>query len=283
MVITELDTEASELGEGIFIDEVNSILYWLDINKSYIYQYDLNIMHLKRCYKVSNNPSCIYFADNDQVQYIDNEGVKRLCLKSEKVLTLSLHEYHSSTDFRANDGVKLLDGKLIYGTMSYEPVSSPGKLYIYDSYHKSNYCFELGIHIPNTFIQLKEKLYISDSLKQKTYKLDLTNINYKEKLTLDLWRDFSDERYTPDGGCLSSGGFLHIALWGGNGVGVFKETGELVSMIDIPALQPTNCKIYRSRWLFITTAKEGMSERQLSYYPSSGKTFMIDLGENYEY
>lgn len=283
MVITELNTEASELGEGIFIDEINSNLYWLDINRNNIYQYDLKAMYLKNCYKVSNNPSCIYFADDEQILYIDNEGTKRLCLQSEKVSTINAHKYHSSIDFRGNDGVKLADGKLVYGTMSYDPVSSAGRLYINDLCGKLIYCFEPGIHIPNTFIQVKDKLYISDSLKQKTYILDLTYISSKEKLTLELWQDFSGEKYTPDGGCLSQGGFLHIALWGGNAIGVFKDTGELVSMIDIPALQPTNCAIYKSRWLFVTTAKEGMSVHQLSNYPSSGKTFMIDLGENYEY
>lgn len=283
MVINELDTKSSELGEGIYIDEENSILYWLDINESHIYQYDLNIMRLIKRYDVSNKPSCIFFADDTQIRYADNQGVKRLCLQSGCSSILYIHEKHNSIDFRANDGTRLLDGTLIYGTMSYKPDSSPGKLYIYEPYHKLSHCFEFDIHIPNTFVQVKDKLYISDSLKKKTYTIDLVGNSWASKPALRLWRDFSNEVYTPDGGCVSSSGFLHIALWGGGAVGVFNDAGGLVSLIEVPALQPTNCAIYSSRWLFVTTAKEGMSAQQLSDYPSSGKTFMIDLGESYEY
>jgi sugar lactone lactonase YvrE len=279
MNIRALNAPASELGEGIFIDKVSKRLYWVDINNSNLFQYSLDEDKLLNTFDLKEYPSCIFSATKSSLIYSDSHGVKSLCLESGESLTQSCHPHHDPEKHRANDGVFLNDGSKLYGTMSYVPSEHAGKIYRQDLSGKIE-AFDLGIHIPNTFIQVENKVFISDSLKQCTYELNLATLEEKSQT---LWRDFSEHRYTPDGGCVSDRGYLHIALWDGASIGVFDITGALMRYIDLPVLRPTNCQILDNRWLYVTSASENMTEEQKIKYPQSGKTLVLDLGNNYEY
>ena len=128
-----------------------------------------------------------------------------------------------------------------------------------------------------------DRLYLSDSLLRHTYILQLKDLNFLSSNDLTLWKDFSDCDYTPDGGFISKRGYLHIALWDGSAIGVFDMDGNLMHEIVLPVLKPTNCVLFDNRWLYVTSAKEGMTKEQLLKYPLSGKTLQVDLGVDYEY
>ncbi len=98
-----------------------------------------------------------------------------------------------------------------------------------------------------------------------------------------MWKDFSNEEYTPDGGFLSDRGYVHLALWDGAAILVLNQNGEEVNKIKLPVLRPTNCSIYKNRWLYVTSASDDMTNEQLELYPLSGKTLVVDLGNNYEF
>lgn len=283
MKIKPLESPVTELGEGVFLDVNFSMLYWVDIIGNKIYQFDLNKHQLTRVFDVDGNPSCIVTITNNNLYFLDNKGVSVLNVDTGCVERVHAHTGHCSEVSRANDGTSLIDGRLLYGTMAYKPEEMPGKIYIYDASHNSLISSQLGIHIPNTFIQTKSSIYISDSLNKKTYSLSLGSDAKSASMSIELWKDFTDEDYTPDGGCESEKGFLHIALWGGAAIGVFDDMGKQVKRINLPVLQPTNCVIYNKRWLYVTSALEGMTSTQLEKYPLSGKTIVVDLGLDYEY
>lgn len=281
MNVKALNTPLSELGEGIYIDKKLCILYWVDINKSILYQYDIKADQLVKTFYLVDNPSCILSASYDSLIYVDRTGVKRLDLKGGAVTVLSTHPFHNSELFRANDGTLLSDGGLLYGTMSFIPENSPGKIYYRDCYGITS-SYEFGIHIPNTFTQIGNNILISDSLKKCIYALEITSLQ-DGIVELKEWKDLSTFEYTPDGGCLSYKGNLHIALWNGAAVAIFNKHGEMLKLIKVPVLKPTNCEIYNNRWLYVTSAREGMTAAQLKQYPLSGNTLVVDLGDNYEY
>lgn len=281
MNINVLNAPISELGEGIYLDRESCRLYWVDINKSILYQYDIEANQLVNTFKLVGNPSCIFSVSDESLVYADRIGIKRLNLKDETVSALSTHPLHNAELFRANDGTLLSDGSLLYGTMSFSPENESGKIYCVDS-NGNVLSYKLGIHIPNTFIYADNNLFISDSLKQYVYILDLTN--FKEgNVSLKVWKDFSKFDYTPDGGCISKKGFIHIALWNGAAIIVLDQNGKLMRLIELPVLKPTNCEIHNNRWLYVTSAREGMTPAQLKQYPLSGNTLVVDLGNNYEY
>ncbi|MEZ8544031.1 SMP-30/gluconolactonase/LRE family protein [Vibrio splendidus] len=282
MNIEVLNTPVSELGEGIYLDKELQRLYWVDIIKGYIYQYDILGDRLVKKIKVDNFPSCILSANKNNLIYIDNAGIKKVFFADDSTSTISCHPEHSALDFRANDGSILADGSILYGTMCYSPDEKAGKIYHVDiqGVVKS---YNLGIHIPNTFIEIDNGVFLSDSLKKKIYFLNVGNIGDFDDTTLGMWNDFSKYDYTPDGGCLSQKGYLHIALWGGAAIGIFSKSGMLMKYIPLPVLQPTNCVIYNNRFLYVTSAREGMSAEHLIEFPLSGQTIVVDLGSNYEY
>lgn len=175
------------------------------------------------------------------------------------------------------------NGNLIFGTMSFEPEKAVGKIYTWNNHNNVMKSHELGIHIPNTFIFSEDCVYLSDSLLQRTYILQLKDLNFLSRDDLTLWKDFSDCTYTPDGGFISKRGYLHIALWDGCAIAVFDKDGNLMHEIVLPVLKPTNCVLLNNRWLYVTSAKEGMTKEQLLKYPLSGRTLQVDLGVDYEY
>lgn len=282
MDIKALDTPASDLGEGVFLDQESMKLYWVDINSSKLFQYDLMANELLRTYELKSNPSCIFSVCGSLLTYVDAEGVKEICTKTGNVSRVTSHIEHNSIEFRANDGVVLSNGCIVFGTMSFNPNQAVGKLYTLD-HNKALKAYELGIRIPNTFIPSNDLLYVSDSLVQCTYTIKLQQGNIIDRGSLTLWKDFSNCTYTPDGGCISTQGYLHIALWDGSAVGVFDSSGNVMKTISLPVLRPTSCVFLGNRWLYVTSAREGMTDEQLSEYPLSGKTLVVDLGNDYEY
>lgn len=281
MIVKVIDAPKSNLGEGIYLDRSSSELYWLDIIGNSIYRYDLRNNVLINDYKVELNPSCILSISDSFIKYVDREGVKKIDKITGKQVCNILSVNHDTIEYRANDGVELRNGSIVFGSMSTENNENPGLIYTIVNGEITPYDF--GIGIPNTFVYDEEYLYISDSYNKKTYKIKTTSSLRFESEGLQLWKDFSDKDYTPDGGCISEKGYLHIALWGGGAVGVYDKYGNTKKMITLPVLQPTNCIILDNRWLFITSAFEGMTEEQLKEYPLSGQTLVVDLGNNYEY
>ncbi|MEJ2767034.1 SMP-30/gluconolactonase/LRE family protein [Photobacterium sp. MCCC 1A19761] len=279
MGIKVLKTPASELGEGVFLDKMTQKLYWLDIVNNNLYQYSLREDKLINTFALEGNPSCIFSVSDESLTYVNNVGVKQVNLIDGTTKLQVIHSKHCPKKLRANDGVVLSDSSIIYGTMGYSPEVEEGKIYRLDKKGRVN-VYELGVRIPNTFIEFDNKLLVSDSLKQRIYEIDLI---HSQEPQLRLWKDFSSSNYTPDGGCLSERGYVHVALWDGSAIAVMDENGKVVRKVDLPVLRPTNCIIYANRWLYVTSAYEGMTEAQLEKYPLSGKTLEIDLGSNYDY
>ncbi|MGR5350240.1 SMP-30/gluconolactonase/LRE family protein [Vibrio mediterranei] len=271
MTIDVLDTPSAILGEGIFFDDHSRNLYWVDIVGNQIFQYSTFKQELTAVFDVPLNPSCIFDLEDNKLIYTNNKGVARLDLGDGQIEQLS-NIAHDNRYFRTNDGTKLSDGGYIFGTMGFQPDNKSGNIYKTDSQGSTD-IFYLGIHIPNTFIELDNEILISDSLKKVTY-------SYSKNLTAApaVWADFSNEAFTPDGGTLINNSKVYIAMWGGAKVMEMTLKGEVVRSINLPALQPTNCIFTDDNLLYITTAKEGLDETQLANYPLSGRTFRVDLG-----
>jgi sugar lactone lactonase YvrE len=80
----------------------------------------------------------------------------------------------------------------------------------------------------------------------------------------------------PDGMCIDSEGMLWVAFWGGARVGRYNpQTGEQLAHMEVPALNVTSCCFGGAdlKTLYITTARQGLSQETLSKYPLSGCLF----------
>lgn len=275
MNIEILDTPDAILGEGIFFEKSSSTLFWVDIVGNKIFKFSTHTQELIEIFDVPLNPSSIIDTQNNSLIFTNNKGIAKLDLSNGNIKQLSKLP-HDSSLYRSNDGVKLSDGNYIFGTMGFQPCDKVGIIYKGKN-TTSLEPIELGIHIPNTFLELKDELLISDSYKQLIYSIS-KNLKTKPR----VWANFSNESFTPDGGTITKDHRIFIAMWGGSRILELSVEGEIMQSIALPVLQPTNCVIADDNHLYITSAKEGLNDTQLAKYPLSGKTLRVYLGGNNE-
>jgi sugar lactone lactonase YvrE len=84
----------------------------------------------------------------------------------------------------------------------------------------------------------------------------------------------------PDGMCVDTEDHLWVAIWGGGVVLRYDPAGVLVGELEVPAPRVTSCCFGGDDYdeLYVTTAREGMSEAELDRYPLSGSVFRFSPG-----
>jgi sugar lactone lactonase YvrE len=85
----------------------------------------------------------------------------------------------------------------------------------------------------------------------------------------------------PDGMTIDAEDKLWVALWGGNCVARFDPlSGALLQKIAVPAPNVSSCAFGGKdlKTLYITTAREGLSEEKLKEFPLSGGLFSVEPG-----
>jgi sugar lactone lactonase YvrE len=85
---------------------------------------------------------------------------------------------------------------------------------------------------------------------------------------------------TPDGMCIDTEDHLWVAVWGGGVVRRYDPDGMLVDELELPAPRVTSCCFGGDDYdeLYVTTAREGMTETELDRYPLSGSVFRFSPG-----
>ena len=267
----------NELGEGIFFDNKNNTLLWLDINKSMLFVFCNKKLEK---YKVAKNASAILFVEDEIVTLVDKEGINNFCLITRNATQISkTPTQYCSSKYRANDGIRLDNNLYMYGVMGQDPVKDNGALIL--SENGESRIIMKDISIPNTFIRVpySNSLLITDSLKKKIFKFDFDS-SWKKVIHKKEWLNFKDSDKIPDGGCISTSGRIFIAIWDGFEILEFDLEGNKVNKFEIPVPRPTNCTLNEKEdLLFVTSAYEGLSDFDRKKYPLSGSIFTVDLNK----
>ena len=267
----------TELGEGVFLDEVQNSLFWIDINQSVLFSY---VDGQVKKYQVVENVSTVLFVEGDQVYLTNRSGIITYNLASGEINQISkTPAQYSPKEYRANDGVRLSSNVYMYGVMRDNPVKNDGAIIL----SRDGICKVVyeGISIPNTFIRMPNtnSLLITDSFDGIIYKFDFDGLWKTVKRRIE-WSDLIYKNATPDGGCISSDGRIFLAIWDGFKVLELDLNGRLVREFKIPVPRPTNCTLNTEEsQLFITSAYEGLSEYDRNKYPLSGSILTIDVNE----
>ncbi|MDB2331065.1 SMP-30/gluconolactonase/LRE family protein [Alteromonas sp.] len=257
-----------ELGESPFWSRRLKKWMWVDISRQIIFQKSEKMLSMSFAEMVSNifesSSTTLVTGETKLYQFIDNGKVE-----------VQKHLFEN-TKYRCNDGGVAPSGKYWFGTMEKHPSSPKGKIYSLDV---NGNLIDQGadIGIPNTFIWLDEShILISDSLLQKTYKVELLASGLLDWINRKVWLDLSSTRGTPDGGAMDDDGNIWLAVWGDASIHRYSPEGSLLDKIELQALQPTSCAFGGPNMdeMLITTATEGMSEAQINHYPDSGKVLV---------
>jgi sugar lactone lactonase YvrE len=179
---------------------------------------------------------------------------------------------------RFNDGKCDPAGRFWVGTMSGSQGKAMGKLYCLDT--------DLSLHIMETDIRISNGLtwnpeatvmyYIDTPTRQVVaydYDVDSGTISNK-RLIIEIPRQIG----FPDGMTIDQEGMLWIAMWHGWNVTRWNpHSGKMLASYETPARNTSSCCFGGSdlQDLYITTARVGNTEEELTSQPQAGGLFRL--------
>jgi xylono-1,5-lactonase len=276
-----LDAAGAQLGEGLLWSAREQCLYWVDILARRLFR--CNLMSGERTQwtfeeevsavaeRTGGRPGLVLtlrqgFALFDPAS---GEPPRYLC-KPEPELPCN----------RFNDGKCDAQGRFWAGTMDFACEAPTGSLYRFDP---DGQCtrHEQGIAVTNgpTWAQVDGQLclFLNDTVNGRIYqyRCDPQSGELSDKR---LWKTFAPDEGVPDGMTTDALGRLWIAHWGGARVSCHDPaSGACLARIDLPTSHVTNCAFGGADLctLFITTARQGLSDDQLAREPLAGGLFAV--------
>ena len=263
-----------ELGEGPLWHPERARLFWFDINRGHLHSCN---QHGGQARKVQfgEPASACGWVDRDNLLVATASGLQKFNLQTVHWETLADLEA-DNTVTRSNDGRAGPDGSFWIGTMGRALEREAGAYYRFKD-GKVETLFD-GVSIPNAtcFSPDGRTAYLADTARQTIWKwaLDESGNPVGER---EVFLDLRGDNLNPDGAVCDSEGYLWNAQWGASRVARYAPDGTLASVIDLPASQIT-CPCFGGedlKTLYVTSARENLSEEQLQDQPDAGKTFAL--------
>lgn len=268
----------NQLGEAPYWSRENETLYWVDIVHSSLFskavdgqftQYDL--------------PEALtsFFVLDSKAYGCTETGYCEFDLKTNNFRRLIEIEKDVSSN-RSNDGKFDGDRGFIFGTMSWSGDKKTGSIYHVDIINLECTVLDTGFFIPNGFTFNSEfsEIVIADSYLGKIYKYqyDVSKqaVTNKQEIV-----DMSASGFSPDGMVTTADNKFWNAVWDGACLHQYDFYGQLQDRISLPVLRPTSCVFggLKRDQLYITTAREGLSEEQIIEYPYSGSILKVNMDQ----
>jgi sugar lactone lactonase YvrE len=177
---------------------------------------------------------------------------------------------------RSNDGRADPWGGFWIGTMGRRAAADVGFGSFYRLYKGELRKVFPNVTIPNScsFTPDRKAMFFADSALYKVFRVALDAEGWPVGQP-ETFLDFSATKAEPDGAVVDQDGLFWVALWADARVAAFAPDGTQVHNIPIPASQCT-CPAFGGpdgKTLFVTSAREWMSDDGLTQYPQAGATF----------
>jgi sugar lactone lactonase YvrE len=271
--MTPFDTRPCTLGEGPLWHPERHQLLWCDITAGRLLSREDDAA---REWAFPVNVSAMGWIDRD-----------RLLVASE----VALHEFDISdgasrivapldannTNTRSNDGRADPWGGFWIGTMG--KAAEPGAGAIWRYWRGEVRQMYPGITIPNaiSFTPGGRYAHFADSAQGKVWRVALSATDGWPEGEPEVFLDFAGRDGVPDGAVVDAEGYLWLAVWGEGCVAVHDANGQEIRRIPVPAPH-TTCPAFGGpglATLYVTSARQGLSDRALMDAPLSGQTFAI--------
>ena len=266
-------------GEGAIWHSDRKTLFWVDIEGKTLYEYSPERNNNREWMFDSMISTVVPESDSTVVVALQNKIVRFNLNTEEQTLVARIPT--NGGKLRCNDGKCGPSGRLLVGTMVLDGKPGDASLYCVSSEGETvemlnNKTISNGL----AWSPQKRFMYYIDTPTNKVdrYRYDMSDV---EILHDGVAFHIPKEYGSPDGMTVDSEGNLWIAHWGGSGVYCYNPyTGELLMKVEVPALNVTSCAFGGPDldMLYITTARSGLTEKQLEEYPLSGSLFVCKPG-----
>jgi len=179
-------------------------------------------------------------------------------------------------DNRSNDGRADRQGRFWFGTLNNRERVPTGRLYCFDGSHVSH--VQSDIIVPNALAWSPDgrTMYFADSWVGDIWAFDYDDesgvpTNRRVFLARDALPGI------PDGATIDSAGCLWHVRYGAGQVARITPDGQIDQVIVTGTQQLTACALGGSdmRNLYVTSARQRMSDAELAEQPNAGAVFMV--------
>ncbi|MBU2994253.1 SMP-30/gluconolactonase/LRE family protein [Octadecabacter sp. 1_MG-2023] len=255
------DETKCTLGEGPLWHPSRGELYWFDILSKRLHTKDHH-------WQFTRYVSAAGWVDDNRLLIADSIGLHVFDLATSTGDQIAEIEVDNPIT-RSNDGRADPWGGFWIGTMGVDGEAKAGAIYRY--YRGEVRKLFAGISTSNAicFVPNATHAYFTDTKTRKIMRQKLAEKDGWPVGDPEVWLDFGDTPWGPDGAVVDMDGNFWNAQWGANRVACYAPDGTLTQTISFPAKQ-TSCPAFGGvgfKTLFCTSAGIGQSE------PDDGKTF----------
>lgn len=273
----ELQFEA-HLGEGPVWDEIEKKLYWVDILSGKLLEYD-PVQKSNTVYEIGEHLGAAALRRQGGLLLAARSGFSFFDPASGEKTPIANPE----SDFdnhRFNDGKCDPRGRFWAGTLSYDLDEGAGNLYCLHPELEVELKLD-DLTIPNgmAWNSQRNKFYFIDSPTGTIYRFDYDDTS-GEISNRSVVRVMKSYEGSPDGMTIDVEDKLWVALYNGSRViRIDPEDGETLFEVHLPVPRITSCTFGGEKLdeLYITTAREHMTEAQIKEFPLSGSLFKANV------
>jgi sugar lactone lactonase YvrE len=261
------------LGEGPVWDDHRQELLWVDIERK-----QLHIYHIPSAtqsyFQFDSLLSAVVSVENSNLYLLALQNGLAFFDRRTVELTYFDNPEGDISENRFNDGKCDPQGRFWVGSMDCNARSEKGALYRVDQNLEIKKMLD-GVTISNglAWDENKNKMYYIDTPTLRILSFEYRNGEINNPVEIVK---VTKKHGFPDGMCIDEEGMIWVAHWGGANVSRWNpENGKLIQIVDVPALHVTSCCFGNNELdvLYITSARQGISEDELKRHPQSGAVF----------
>lgn len=269
------DTSLNELGEGPLWHPLRKELFWFDILSHRLYARGKD---RQKHWTFDEPVSAAGWIDENALLVASASGLLKFDTSSGHSDMITPLEGDNPVT-RSNDGRADPYGGFWIGTMGRG--AEPGAGAIYRYYRGELRCLFDNITISNAicFSPDKRYAYFADTVVGKVMRQKLHPDHGWPDGHPDTYLDLSHESFGVDGAVVDKQGRFWNAQWGAGRVSCYNPEGALIHTVTLPTPQ-TTCPAFGGSdlsTLYITTARQDLSEEALMQDQCAGQTFIVDL------
>jgi L-arabinonolactonase len=262
------------LGEGVLWDSAGARAWWTDIQEKRLLRYTPTTGAVETFDLPERLGSFGFVEDSTQIVAAFESGFA-LYRPETGALDWIARPPHAAKNIRFNDGRMDRQGRFWGGSMVEGDGEPRGKLYRLDGSGRCEVCAtDIAISNGICFSPDGKWMYFADSPKQviHRYALDPESGEISNRCIFAM----TPKDAFPDGAQVDCDGCVWSAHWGAGRVVRYTPGGRVDMTIDLPVTQPT-CVAFGGDdmdLLFVTTARESLSGKDLERQPHAGNMFI---------
>lgn len=276
--VTSLLESNNLLGEGPLWSEQHRALYWVDIIQCQLHCLQTgNSTQAHQVWSFDKKISAVTETQSSKLLLAMEDGVAVFNKDSSYLHYLCKLDTDKPHN-RTNDAKCDPQGRFWVGTMDNEEQECSGCLWcVSPSGNKQKMLDNIGISNTLAWDEKRQRFYFADSMKGTIYRFDFNaetgQINHQSVFVK------TEQGIAPDGSCIDAEGYLWNAQWDGWKIVRYNPEGHVDRIIPLPVQRPTSCTFGGDNYktLFITSARVGLTEKELAKQPQAGHVLMIDL------